>query len=182
MKRISQIFTLCVLGSMLVACGDKPEANKTETTKAPEVAQVETVNQENLIQTEATQLKDITERQIQSDNFKQLFTAISEAKTVEEQRQVFANFVALFKANKQQILTLELKTKEVQDIRNKLVDGLDDFIQLMQFVAENAGKQLTEEQQAQIGQLQQSSQEKINAATAELTTILAPATTPAEAQ
>lgn len=181
MKRISQIFTLCVLGSMLIACGDKSKETKTEGTKAPEVVKVETVNQQKLVETEATQLREITEKQIQSNSFKQLFNAIAQAKTPEEQRQVFAKFVALFQANKQQILALDLTTKQVQGIRNQLVGGLDDFIQLMQFVAENAGKQLTEEQQNQIAQLQQNSQVKINAATAELNAILAPAT-PAAAQ
>lgn len=180
MKRISQIVTLCLLGSMLVACGDKSKETKVEETKAPQTATVETLTQEQLLQNEAVTLKEVTDQQIQSNSFQQLFAAIAQAKTPEEQSQVFAKFVELFKANEQQILNLNLKTKEVQDIRTQLVSGLNDFIQLMQLVAENAGKQLTEEQQNQITQLQQSSQIKIDTATAELNKLLPKQATPAE--
>lgn len=139
MKRFYQFFAFVFVALAVVACGDK-NADLKADLQAFDVA---------------------TEQNGNLAEIQQLQSQLMAATTPEEQAVIFNKIADKYKAIKDSVTALNIKTADAKGLKDKFISGFDDFIKLMSDSATYVVTPPTEEQQQALVSLQQQATQKL---------------------
>lgn len=139
MKRFYQFFAMMFVALAVVACGD----NKADITA--DLRALDAVSEQN------SNLAEV--QQLQAD--------LMSATTGEEQAVIFNKIADKYKAIKDSVSALSVKTPEGKGLQDKFISAFDDFIKLMNDSATYVVTPPTAEQQQALMILQQQAGQKL---------------------
>jgi hypothetical protein len=139
MKRFYQFFAFVFVALAVVACGDK-NADLKADLQAFDVA---------------------TEQNGNLTEIQKFQTELMSATTPEEQAVIFNKIADKYKAIKDSVAGLKIKTAEAKTLQEKFTSGFDDFIKLMSDSATYVVTPPTAEQQQALVTLQQQATTKL---------------------
>ncbi|KGQ70395.1 hypothetical protein A1D23_10760 [Chelonobacter oris] len=139
MKRFYQFFAFAFVALAVVACGDK-NADLKADLQAFDAA---------------------TEQNGNLSEIQTLQTELMNAATPEDQAVIFNKIADKYKAIKDSVAALNIKTTEAKGLKDKFISGFDDFIKLMTDSATYVVTPPTAEQQQALVSLQQQATQKL---------------------
>ncbi|MGV6987749.1 hypothetical protein ACWA5Z_01905 [Testudinibacter sp. P80/BLE/0925] len=139
MKRFYQFFAFVFVALAVVACGDKNADLKADLQA----------------------FNAATEQNGNLAEIQQLQSQLMAAATPEEQAVIFNKIADKYKAIKDSVTALNIKTADAKSLKDKFVSGFDDFIKLMTDSATYVVTPPTAEQQQALVALQQQATQKL---------------------
>lgn len=139
MKRLYQFFVFVLVVLAAVSCGDKQSDLKADL----QAFDTATEQSGNLAEIQKLQLD------------------LEDAKTAEEKAVIFNKIADKYKAIKDSVAGLNIKTAEAKGLKEAFISGFDDFIKLMIDSSTYVLTPPTEEQQQELIKLQQQATQKL---------------------